>query len=353
MTELEPLIDTMTPFLRWHRARVVFLAQFLVALIRVRTVNLTEMATAFCGSTKPASSYRRIQRFFKDFEVDLSLIASLVTRLLPLPTQWILCLDRTNWKLGAANLNILVLAVAFRGMAVPLYWSLLDKRGNSDTRERMRLLRKFLRQFGAERIQCLTADREFIGGLWLRFLKKHHIAFRLRIRRNTRIPLRRGGWTVPASRYARTVPVGACFLLPTPRRIGGVSVYVVGLRLPQDDLILLTDAFPETAVEDYRRRWEIETVFGGFKTHGFHLEDTHLTMHARVSKLLALLTIALCWCYHLGLWQDEITPIRRKRHQRLAVSLFRYGLDLLRTIVLNFSTKHHDFIWAVKFLSCT
>ena len=124
MTELEPLIDTMTPVLRWHRARVLFLAQFLVALIRVRTVNLTEIATAFCGTAKAASSYRRIQRFFKDFEVDLSLIATLVTRLLPLPEKWILCLDRTNWKLGAANLNILVLAVAFRGMAVPLYGSL-------------------------------------------------------------------------------------------------------------------------------------------------------------------------------------------------------------------------------------
>ena len=192
----------------------------------------------------------------------------------------------------------------------------------------MRLLRTFLRQCGAERIQCLTADRECIDGLWLRVLRKHHLAFRLRIRRNTRIPLRRGGWTVPASRDVRTIPIGEGALLPKPRRVWGVSVSVVVLRLPHDDLILITDARPETAVEDDRRRGESETVFGGFITHGVHVEDTHLTIHARVSKLLAWLTIALCWCDRLGIWQHEITPIPRKRHQRLAVSLFRYGLDV-------------------------
>ena len=124
MTALEPLIATMTPLRRWHRARIVLLAQFLVALIRVRTVNVTELATACCGTAKTASSYRRIQRLFKDVEVDLALIAVLVTRLLPLPEEWILCVDRTNWKLGATNLTMLVLAVAVRGMAGPLSWAL-------------------------------------------------------------------------------------------------------------------------------------------------------------------------------------------------------------------------------------
>ncbi len=119
MAELEPLITILTSVLGWHRARLIFLAQFLVALIRVRTVNLTEIATAFCGTAKPESSYRRIQRFFQAFDIDQALIPSLVVRLLPLEAKWVLCLDRTNWKFGTVNLNFLVLAVAYHGMAVP------------------------------------------------------------------------------------------------------------------------------------------------------------------------------------------------------------------------------------------
>ena len=210
-----------------------------------------------------------------------------------------------------------------------------------------------MKQFGGARIQCLTADREFIGAWWLRFLRKHHIPFRLRIRHNTNVPMRRGSRKQAASRFFRNAPLGEARLLRSPRRIWGSPVYVIGVRLAHEYLILITDAAPDSALDDYRTRWKIETLFGSLKTHGFHLEDTHLTDHDRLSKLLGLLTLALCWSYRLGLWRQETTPIRRKRHQRLAISVFRYGLDLLRSIVLNLSAKRRDFIWAVKFLSCT
>lgn len=353
MTELAPLITILNQELDWHRARITFLAQFWVAVIRVRTVNVTEIATAFCGGAKPESSYRRIQRFFQAFEIAPSLIPALVVRLLPLEATWTLCLDRTNWQLGTVHLNVLVLAVAYKGIAIPLFWALLDKRGNSNTKERIRLMRRFLRQFGSQRIHCLTADRECIGSLWLRFLRKHQIPFRLRIRHNTQIPLRRGGGFHDASRFFRNTPVGVMRLLRGPRRVWGTPVFVVGIRLAQDDLILITDAHPATAIADYRRRRDIETLVGCLKTHGFHLEDTHVTAHDRLSKLLALLTIACCWCLRLGTWRHEQRAIPLTSHQRRALSLCRYGLDLLRHIVLNLAANTHEFTTVVKFLSCT
>ena len=81
MTELAPLITVLTQELDWHRARITFLAQLLVAVIRVRTVNLTEMATAFCGLPTTVSSYRRIQRFFQAFVIAPTIIPTLVVRL--------------------------------------------------------------------------------------------------------------------------------------------------------------------------------------------------------------------------------------------------------------------------------
>ena len=125
MTELSPLIETLTATFIWHRARVTFMAQFIVALVRVRTVNFTEIASAFCGKAKPESNYRRIQRFFKDFSLVRTQVAATVIQWLPLGEKWLLCLDRTNWQFGSLNINILVLAVAYNGVAIPLLWVLL------------------------------------------------------------------------------------------------------------------------------------------------------------------------------------------------------------------------------------
>ncbi len=44
-----------------------------------------------------------------------------------------LSMDRTNWRWGKSDINILILGIVFKGTAIPIYWMLLDKRGNSDT----------------------------------------------------------------------------------------------------------------------------------------------------------------------------------------------------------------------------
>lgn len=41
-------------------------------------------------------------------------------------------MDRTNWKFGEANINILMLGITYKGIAYPLLFSMLDKRGNSN-----------------------------------------------------------------------------------------------------------------------------------------------------------------------------------------------------------------------------
>ena len=42
-----------------------------------------------------------------------------------------------------------------------------------------------------------------------------------------------------------------------------------------------------------------------------------------------------------------------KKHGRLAKSIFRYGLDLLRSIVIDLDLRHDEFLASVKLLSCT
>ena len=84
--------------------------------------------------------------------------ARLITTMMPLETQWVLCLDRTNWKLGQTEINYLVLAVSCQGVAVPLFWCNLDKAGCSDSRQRIAIMKRFLSVFPKQKIDYLTAE---------------------------------------------------------------------------------------------------------------------------------------------------------------------------------------------------
>ena len=251
------------------------------------------------------------------------------------------------------NINILVLAVAYNGVAIPLLWIVLDKRGNSNTLERIGLLKHFLVEFGHDRIQCVTADRECIGTDWIKFLKRQRIRFRIRIRRNTCISNPSGTSDLSAFRFFQNLPLGEARILRQPRRVWGMTVFVIGMRIQNDYLILITTDSPDTALDDYGKRWNIETLFGCLKTRGFNFEDTHLTKLERISKLLSVLTLAFCWCLLLGEWHHAQKPIPVKKHRRRAKSLFRVGLDFLRNIVVNLAVKKSEFCWATTFLSCT
>ncbi|MBF2020328.1 MAG: transposase [Hydrococcus sp. C42_A2020_068] len=56
--------------------------------------------------------------------------------------------------------------------------------------------------------------------------------------------------------------------------------------------MIISDDSPTTAITDYGKRWSVETLFGMLKTRGFGLESTHLTDSQRLSKLLALMSLA-------------------------------------------------------------
>ena len=47
MNQISLLRQTLKPLLGWHGARLNFLALFLIALLRVKTINLMELATGF------------------------------------------------------------------------------------------------------------------------------------------------------------------------------------------------------------------------------------------------------------------------------------------------------------------
>ncbi|MCB1375272.1 MAG: hypothetical protein KDJ78_14025 [Rhodobacteraceae bacterium] len=108
---------------------------------------------------RTASTYRRLQRFFQHVRLGEDWALPLVAGLVGPARNWTLVLDRTNWSIGAREVNYLVLAVVTRRFRVPLLWTVLPGKGNSSTAARIALVRRYLAHFPASSIGVLLADR--------------------------------------------------------------------------------------------------------------------------------------------------------------------------------------------------
>ncbi|HSX13019.1 MAG TPA: transposase [Chlamydiales bacterium] len=83
----------------------------------------------------------------------------------------------------------------------------------------------------------------------------------------------------------------------------------------------------------YRKRWEIETLFGCIKGRGFRMEDTHMVDADKIEKLLFVLVIGFCWAYRTGDIKTQEIPIEIKTHGRKVRSLFREGMNWIRRAI--------------------
>jgi len=337
-------------------ARIKFFGLFICALCKVQTVCFEKVATAFDSEAMVDSSLRRIQRFMAEYMLDTHLIARFVFSLLPHKGPYRLTMDRTNWKFGSFNINILVLAVVYQGVAFPLLYKMMPKFGNSSTRERIDLMEDYITLFGVDSIDCLLADREFIGDHWLGYLNGRHIRYHIRIRQNFWVIIPRNGHRVKASWLFGNLALNQYAFHTGIVYVNGQLCYLSASKILNRDgipelQIIVSFNKPDQAHSLYKERWQIESAFKALKTSGFNIEDTHLTDIDRINKLLALVIFAFTWAYLAGIFLDSLYPIKVKKHGRRAKSLFKYGLTYLASVL--FSNDIDKFKDICKFLSCT
>jgi len=334
-------------------ARCGLMANFVMCLCKLRTVNFERLASGFSTPAKASSSLRRIQRFMAGCRLDPGMVARLVFRLLPCKQDLRLVLDRTNWRFGGTDINILMLGVAHQGAAFPLLFALLPKRGNSDTAERIALVERFIALFGRDCIGCLVADREFVGSRWVGYLNAQCIPYHIRIRENFKVLLPRKQQTVRAFWLFNHLQPRCYHCYPRIVSINGEHGYLSGCRLGKGEfLIVFSFNRPQDAQENYAQRWQIEMCFKAMKSGGFDIGQTHLRDPERLEKLVLLVAIAFAWCYAVGEHlHRNVAPVKVKKHGRMAKSIFRYGLEHIAKTLLN--PNLHDVSSVLRFLSCT
>ena len=343
ISELEQILSKE---LRDDKRRIEWLSKLIQGLYLAKTTNLSKVARSIKDKSKVQSRYRRLQRFFEHFEFEQGVCSGIVMNLFDWGnTKPYLLMDRTEWEYGKTWLNILVVAVAYKRRAIPIAWVVLPTRGNSSIKARAELLESIFAKIGIESFGGLLADREFIGREWFAYLNKLKLPFYIRIKAGADT-LNTRGQSVEIGWLFHQLKPGEQMELPKTRQIYGHNLKVWGAKSPADGelMVVVSNDHSKNNIEVYLQRWDIETLFGSLKSHGFDFEQTHLVSHAKIRKLLFVLTLAYAWALKVGIFiHQRIKTIPLKNHRRPLYSLFRVGLDFLCEALFMGSSK------AIKF----
>jgi len=333
------------------RHAIKFIAQFISALLKTRTSNLVKVANSFDTEAHADSVYRQIQRFLKnENEVSIDFL-----KLLKKGGKLKILIDRTEWKFGATWINILTLSVAYKNVAIPVLWEVVNHKGNATALEHTAIIKKFAAEFGASRILRVYADREFGSYELFSYLLENNIDFHIRLKTSHKS----GGKSF--LQIWRNVQDKVKLKGKVKIEVFGLEIYASCVKYQKDGkteyLIVASGERNRDAIEEYKVRWQIETMFGCLKSRGFNFEETHLTQPEKIGKLLLLLGLGLLLSIRMGEFQVETlkqVKMKLKKNQRYAKSLFRIGLDALQNLLFNYNKpkKYKELERFILLLSC-
>ncbi len=303
---LDALTGTLSSHLDLGKSRLETLALLVLGLINGRTVNLSHIASQISGTASIPSSYRRLQRFFQHVRLDRDWQAAIVIKWLGIRPPWIVCLDRTNWKIGRRDVNILTLAVVTPPPFPPPLPSLLPfpppLPPHPSSLENNIIFSIRLKESAVVRLQ--DGHTYHLGSL-----------FRTR-RKAKQILAQPGRFDTMTDRF-------------------GWPLTFIAKRLPDGERLILATNGPATAALNiYTKRWQIECLFGDSKTRGLNIEDTRITDTDKLSSLLVLVTLAMAWAHVTAIAAQAGAAIKRRAHGYRYKSWFRTGFDHLRNWII-------------------
>jgi hypothetical protein len=263
-----------------------------------KQVRLERLARVFPYPITTESRRRKLQRFLDIPQLTIALIW------FPLISYWLttycsvgqtlsIAIDRSQW----GCINLFTIALLWQRRAIPLYWCILPKLGNSNLSEQTLALQQVLPLLKEYKVVVL-GDREFCSvdlGSWL---KTMGVSFCLRLKKNHCLETENLIWerldqlgVVPGTslycqgvRVRKTQPVaGFDIACKWKRKYRGKKV--------KDAWFILTDlgSLP-VAIAAYKQRMGIEEMFRDCKTGGYNLEGSGLRGD-RLIKMILLMAI--------------------------------------------------------------
>lgn len=295
----------ISPFYQTHlqsqlnRADYLLLTLLVNLLQSIKQVKLETLATALPLPITFNSRRKKVQRFLSLPQLTLETIW------FPILQSWLknefepqqvlyVAIDRTKW----GCINLLMISLIWNRRALPIYWELLPKQGNSNFESQTAAITKIIRLFKDYKV-VLLGDREFCSVKLGSWVAEQRAYFCLRLKKNEFVQLEGEIWL--QLEQLGLVPGMQLYLdgvsVTKQKGFGKFNVACKWKRkysgwTPDEGWFIMTNLPDlESAILSYKKRFGIEEMFRDFKSGGYKLEGTNVTGE-RLVVMVLLIAIA-------------------------------------------------------------
>jgi len=329
------------------------LAWLMVALLEKTKAHLFTLADRLPDDeTTDRARQQRIRRFLSNPRITpqlfISALVGLAQPLLKDSAVIELVIDRTEWIKRQTPVNVLSVAISYKGRALPMFWVVYNRRGVSRMTDWQAVLSPVIE---ALRASCwaqnktlhLLADREFASPKLSQWLwETYRVGSTLRLKKSEY--LQTVEESVPVKHYFSQLAPGQCRFLRRHRVTRSCQFHLnialwwgKGYNGPW--ALMTTNRNLLVTISAYSRRFGIEPMYKDWKTNAFDIEGTKVTQAKRISTLL--IPIALCYviCVLEGDRQEATGEVIKAHKEKRTKGLFLVGLCAfcrkLRSLKLN------------------
>jgi len=333
------------------------LVELIVCLLENNKAHLSKLGEYLCNDyTKIMTPIQRIRRFLSNPRISPSITVKpliyLMRPLLEKLPEIILIVDRTDWKKRRRYINILSVAVSYKGRALPLYWMVFGKKGNSSLEQWKQVLFPviiMLQQMSwlsDKQIHIhVVADREFASPKLAEWLKTiYDVTVTLRIKASMYLT----GEDTPEIKVAsliKKMTKGSRYILYNQVLTRDSSFKMNILLTWNKDydeplVVATTSKKPATVDNTYGNRFNIEHMHKDWKSNAFDLEKTRVTDPKRIETLLIPIAFAYILCVLEGEQKEQNGEVRSPpKGKKRMVSLFLSGLRTISRYLQRESLK--------------
>lgn len=339
--QMQSQIENLLPC--FHLSQRRNLALMVVGMVYAKSVNLPQIASfAPVGETQLEARVQRFERVLNCGKlVPLETLRAVAAKVLSSVSEssrepLMILLDRSMIN---DTLNLLWVAVAFGGRALPLGWVVVPHEGNSSLGLQQELLSWLKECLPAEAQAVIVADREFHSIHLAQWIEEQlQLDYALRIKAGTVVEL--DGEKMKAGELAvagESFQVSAV-KITTDKKLEYRTNLTVHWKVGEEEAWLLATTLElAESVKTYQKRFWIEEMFSDHKSRGLNLERTRLSDSHRLQRLLVAVTLAYLWIMEIGLAvvvQDKSKKVDNRGAKR-SISLCQIGLRWFRELQNN------------------
>jgi hypothetical protein len=224
---------------------------------------------------------------------------------------------------------VLMASVVYRGRAIPLAWIVVKgKKGHLPQELHCALIHQLQELLPADADVTVLGDGEFDGTQLQATIRAASWHYVCRTAYNILVLAAGRTFHVGDLPLAQGAAVAVEEAAMTLERYGPVTIIGVWDTDEQEPLYLVTSlSDPDVAIERYRLRFLIETLFADHKSRGLHVHKSHLADPARLARLLIATSLAYLWVLAVGVFASANGWLERfHRTDRCDLSLFQIGL---------------------------